>query len=251
MQRYFVNSNQIDENTGTIRIRDTDVHHIKNVLRLSVGDKLVCCDGDGADYRVEITGLEGEEVHCRIVAKTPSTGEPERLRVTVAPSLPKGDKMDWVLQKGTELGAFSFLPFSSIRTVVKLEGKKVSKKRERWQRIVKEAAEQSCRGRIPQVEPLMDWKGLIGRFADFDQVLFAYEKGGAPLARLLTERGPGSILVVVGPEGGFTDEETEEARSAGADIVHLGPRILRAETAPLALLSCISYTFGEMGGEPL
>ncbi|MFD1425651.1 16S rRNA (uracil1498-N3)-methyltransferase [Kroppenstedtia sanguinis] len=249
MQRYFVDSTQIGPDWLTVR--GDDVHHIKNVMRMRAGDRLLCCDSKGTDYLAELESVSEGEAQCRILETLPSRGEP-RIRVDVAASLTKGDKWEWVLQKGTELGAASFLPFTSARTVVKLDGKKASKKKERWQRIAKEAAEQSQRGQIPRVETVMDWRSLLERFHAYDRVLFAYEKGGRPLGEVLQETAAGdAMLVVIGPEGGFTETEKNEAVAAGAVSIHLGPRILRAETAPLALLSCIHYSYGEMGGEPL
>ncbi|PTX64849.1 16S rRNA (uracil1498-N3)-methyltransferase [Melghirimyces profundicolus] len=248
MQRYFVDSDAIGPDRVTIR--GDDVHHIKNVLRMSPEDRLICCDGQGRDYLTEVESIGTDEVRCRIIDSSPSPGEPG-VRVSVASSLPKGDKLEWVLQKGTELGADSFLPFTSARTVVKLDGKRAAKKQIRWQRIVKEAAEQSHRGRIPPVELPGNWRGLLEKFPSYDRVLFAYEKEGQSLADALKGAVGRRFLVVIGPEGGFTEAEAMEAASAGAVPVHLGPRILRAETAPLAILSCIFYSYGEMGGEPL
>ncbi|MFD1406873.1 16S rRNA (uracil(1498)-N(3))-methyltransferase [Kroppenstedtia eburnea] len=248
MQRYFIDSTQIGPDR--ITVRGDDVHHIKNVMRMRAGDRLICCDSRGTDYLAELETVSEGEARCRILERMPSRGEP-RFRVAVAASLTKGDKWEWVLQKGTELGAASFLPFISARTVVKWDGKKADKKKERWQRIAKEAAEQSHRGQIPHVETVMDWRSLLERFPAFDRVLFAYEKGGRPLGEVLREVTGERMLVVIGPEGGFTETEKSEAVAAGAVSIHLGPRILRAETAPLALLSCIHYSYGEMGGEPL
>ncbi|SMO50488.1 16S rRNA (uracil(1498)-N(3))-methyltransferase [Melghirimyces algeriensis] len=248
MQRYFIDPNAIEP--GRITVRGDDVHHIKNVLRMTVGDHILCCDGQGKDYYTELVSITDKEILCRILSTFPSKGEP-RVRVTVASSLPKGDKLEWVLQKATELGADSFLPFMSSRSVVRLDGKKSAKKRVRWQRIVKEAAEQSHRGYVPQVGNVLTWKGLLEKFPSYDQVLFAYEREGSSLVEVLQKTRSQRLLVVVGPEGGFTESEVEEAVAQGAVPVQLGPRILRAETAPLALLSCILFSFGEMGGEPL
>ncbi|MDA8354295.1 MAG: 16S rRNA (uracil(1498)-N(3))-methyltransferase [Firmicutes bacterium] len=248
MQRYFVDPNAIV--ADRITIRGDDVHHIKNVMRMTAGDPLVCCDGQGTDYVAEVVSVAEGEVLCQIKEETPSRGEPD-VCVTIAFSLPKGDKPEWVLQKGTELGAHSFLPFTSVRTVVKLNQKKAVKKQARWQRITKEAAEQSQRGMIPQVELPLTWKELLARFSSYDKVLFAYEKGGRPLGQVLEDEDRQRLLVVTGPEGGFSEKEAEDAVASGAVPTHLGPRILRAETAPLAILASILYSSGELGGEPL
>ncbi|PTM59498.1 16S rRNA (uracil(1498)-N(3))-methyltransferase [Desmospora activa] len=248
MQRYFIDAHQCS--SDAIRIEGSDAHHITRVLRMQLGAQVICCDGKGTDLLAEVKAVEGDAVLLRVHKRMTSRGEPA-IAVTVAQALPKGDKWEWVLQKGTELGAVSFLPVLTTRTVVKLEAKKADKKRERWQKIVKEAAEQSHRGRIPVVEPVIRWSPLLDLFPTYDRVLFAYEKGGQPLRHVLEESRCERMLIVVGPEGGFTAEEAEQAQAAGAVAITLGSRILRAETAPLALLSCLMYAHGEMGGEPL
>lgn len=248
MQRYFIDPDQW--NGEMIRIEGSDVHHITRVMRMHPGERVICCDGKGTDLLAELETVEEDVVCLRVLKQTPSRGEPA-VAVTVAQAVPKGDKWEWVLQKGTELGAASFLPVLTARTVVKLEAKKAGKKRERWQKIVKEAAEQSHRGRIPMVDSVIAWQQLLHTFPAYDRVLFAYEQGGAPLPQVLAQHSCKRVMIVVGPEGGFTAEEAEQAEAGGAVPITLGARILRAETAPLALLSCIMYAHGEMGGEPL
>jgi 16S rRNA (uracil1498-N3)-methyltransferase len=246
MQRYFISPEQVK--LPHVRILGDDVHHIKNVLRGRPGEKLICCDGQGRDYVSEIDEISRDEVVCRVLETVPSKGEP-RTRVTVAQSLPKGDKLEWILQKGTEIGAVRFLPFTSERTVVKIEEKKSEKKRERWQRIVKEAAEQAHRGRIPEVSSPISWDGLLEEIRQVEAAYIAYEKGGDVLSRRLEQDAPASVLLIVGPEGGFSDREVREAMEAGAVPVTLGPRILRTETAPLVALSCILFALEDLGGE--
>jgi 16S rRNA (uracil1498-N3)-methyltransferase len=248
MQRYFINPRQW--NGDTIQIEGEDVHHMIRVMRMRPGDRVICCDGQGSDLLAELTDAAGDRVRLQVLEQRPSQGEPG-VAVTVAQALLKGDKWEWVLQKGTELGAVSFLPFLSERSVVKLDGNKADKKRERWQKIVKEAAEQSHRGSIPAVQSPVDWNGILEKIRANRPVLFAYEGGGVPLQQALGEGPFQHMMLVVGPEGGFTPREAEQAQAAGARAVTLGSRILRAETAPLALLSSILYSHGEMGGEPL
>jgi 16S rRNA (uracil1498-N3)-methyltransferase len=246
MQRYFISSEQIQGERFSIQ--GEDIHHIRRVMRFRPGDQIVACDGEGTDYVGEL--IEGAEdaVICRILRREPSTGEPG-LRVTLAQSLPKGDKWEWVLQKGTELGASSFLPFTSRRTVVKWDRAKAEKRRQRWKRILKEAAEQSHRGRIPQVSAVTDWSGLLDAIQEADLALIAYEGGGEPLSAALSRQGASHLLLIVGPEGGWEEEEVRQAREAGAVPVSLGPRILRTETAAVTMLACAMYANGEMGGE--
>ncbi len=244
MQRYFFSPKQIDGNE--IIIQGDDVHHIKNVMRFQPGDTILLCDGAGFDYLAEIVQIQKEGVICSIKRKTPSRGEP-RLQITVAQSLPKGDKMDWVLQKGTELGVTSFFPFSSQHTIVQLSPNKAERRLQRWQRIVKEAAEQSHRGRIPSVAPLRGWQELLSEVPQFDQCFIAYEGGGTSLTEALVSLSSySSVLIIIGPEGGFSAAEIEEAKEAGAIPLSLGPRILRTETASLVLVTCMLYVSGDM-----
>ncbi|AUS09474.1 16S rRNA (uracil(1498)-N(3))-methyltransferase [Laceyella sacchari] len=245
MQRYFIAQEQIVETS--IRLVGDDVHHIKNVMRNKPGDRIICCAGQGLDYLAEIESIDGDQIIARIVERTPSRGEP-RTKVLIAQSLPKGDKLEWILQKGTELGASAFLPFSSERSIVKIDARKIGKKRERWERIVKEAAEQAHRGKLPTVATPMSWKALLQEIGKRECAWIAYEKGGLPLAEAMAS-AKDEILLIVGPEGGFTESEIEEAREAGAVPISLGSRILRTETAPLMALSCILFARQDLGGE--
>lgn len=246
MQRYFISPEQVEGEKFSIK--GEDVHHIRRVMRMRPGDLLVACDGEGTDYIGELIEGNGDAVTCRILRRKPSTSEP-RLQVTLAQSLPKGDKWEWVLQKGTELGASFFLPFTSRRTVVKWDRAKAEKRRERWKRILKEAAEQSHRGRIPAVSPVTDWNGLLDAIKGSDLALIAYEGGGEPLSAALSRKVTSHLLLIVGPEGGWEEEEVRQARDAGAIPVSLGTRILRTETAAVAMLACTMFANGEMGGE--
>ncbi|TCW37699.1 16S rRNA (uracil(1498)-N(3))-methyltransferase [Laceyella sacchari] len=245
MQRYFIAQEQIVETS--IRLVGDDVHHIKNVMRNKPGDRIICCAGQGLDYLAEIESIDGDQIIARIVERTPSRGEP-RTKVLIAQSLPKGDKLEWILQKGTELGASAFLPFSSERSIVKIDARKIGKKRERWERIVKEAAEQAHRGKLPTVATPMSWKALLQEIGNRECAWIAYEKGGLPLAEAMAS-AKDEILLIVGPEGGFTESEIEEAKEAGAVPISLGSRILRTETAPLMALSCILFARQDLGGE--
>ncbi|SFJ09285.1 16S rRNA (uracil(1498)-N(3))-methyltransferase [Thermoflavimicrobium dichotomicum] len=245
MQRYFVSPKQISGNQ--IQITGDDVHHIKTVMRNRIGDRFICCDGHGLDYFVEITEIHSQYIECRVLETAPSKGEPVS-QITIAQSLPKGDKFETILQKGTEIGAARFLPFTSLRTIVKLDDKKGQKKLERWKRIVKEAAEQSHRGCIPEVFQPIHWKELLKEIEKAELALIAYEKGGEPLTHVTMSEAQ-QILLIIGPEGGFSEQEIEEAKAAGALPITLGTRILRTETASLVALSCILFAKRELGGE--
>lgn len=246
MQRYFLPANAF---TGShIRLTGDEVHHLKNVMRNKPGDRIIVCNEDGYDYVCEIQEMNHYQIDCKLVEKSRSQGEP-KTRITIAQSLVKGDKFEWIVQKGTEIGAGSFQPFRSVRSVVKINAQKETKKRERWQRIAKEAAEQSHRGKIPKVEPVLSWTALLDEIEKFSLALIAYEKGGIPLNQVMTESHAEEILLLIGPEGGFTEEEINEAHTRGAIPITLGPRILRTETAPLVALSCMLFSRHELGGE--
>lgn len=243
MQRYFIEPKQIQDDQ--ILLIGEPYHHLIKVLRSEVGDQFLCCDGQGIDYLAEIIDITPDTLACRVIKKTLSEGEPV-VQVTVAQALPKGDKLEWIIQKGTEIGAHAFLPFSSQRTIVKLEPKKEAKKHARWQKIIAEAAEQAHRGRVPELLSHHSWKELLQRFSEYEEVWIAYEKGGIGLAPACEKSTGSTILLVIGPEGGFMEEEIVEAEAHGAKRITLGKRILRTETASLCALSAIFFANGEM-----
>lgn len=240
MPRFFV-----DPPVGeTVTLTGASAAHIAKSLRMSVGDALALCDGRGTDYAAEIAGMDRTTVTARITARTPSIGEPD-VRLVLFQGLPKGDKMDWIVQKAVELGAAEIVPFAAARSVSRLDEETARKKTARWQKIAEEAAGQSQRGRLPQVAVRVPYDEALRRAATCDRVFFCYEGGGAGLRTLLTDK-PGSVAVFVGPEGGFSPEEVAQAESAGAVRVTLGTRILRTETAPLAALSAILFATGNL-----
>lgn len=256
MQRYFVAPESFREQSVTLE--GEDVHHLLRVMRMKPGERIIVSDGIGREAVCVLRELDASRAVAQIEERLPMAGEP-RWKVTVAQGLPKGDKMELVIQKGTEIGAAAFVPFQSERAVVQYDEKKEGKRLERWRRIAKEAAEQAHRSAIPQIRPVLGWRELIASFADFDAVFFCYEKeGGSPSAGLRTAvrealagkeaAEPLKLLVVVGPEGGFAEREALEAEAAGAVPTGLGRRILRTETAGMAALACLMYESGEMGG---
>ncbi|MFD0672100.1 16S rRNA (uracil(1498)-N(3))-methyltransferase [Cohnella sp. GCM10027633] len=254
MQRYFVPPAQMG--SQAVSLEGDDARHLSQVMRAKPGDKFIACDGTGREAVANVVTVGKDRVQADIVEERTASSE-MAWRVTVAQSLPKGDKLETVIQKGTEAGAAAFLPFLSRRTVVQYDDRKEAKRIERWRRIAKEAAEQSHRGIVPEVLPVCTWKALVGTFAGYDLVLLCYEeegRSGNGLKRLLNEfaaREAASprVLVIVGPEGGFDEREAKEAAAAGAQTVGLGKRILRTETAALYALACLAYASGELGGD--
>ncbi|WP_018756754.1 RsmE family RNA methyltransferase [Paenibacillus terrigena] len=253
MQRYFIAPEQFGEHS--VMITGDDAHHISKVMRARVGEKFIVSDGASQEALVEITDIEASGVTAVIVERIALTQEPW-LQVTVAQSLPKGDKMETVIQKCTEIGAVRFIPYISERTIVQYDAKKEAKRIERWGKIAKEAAEQAHRNRVPEVESTSTWKQMLARIASYDLVLFCYEKEEGlqlrdvvqPFIAGMDRNLAAQVLVMVGPEGGFTVQEMEAAEAAGAKSVGLGRRILRTETAAMVGLTCLLYESGEMGG---
>jgi len=176
-------------------------------------------------------------------------GEPST-SVWIAQSLPKGDKFETVIQKGTEIGVTAFIPFVSARTIVQYDAKKETKRLARWRKIAKEAAEQAHRGKVPDVREAIGWKELLKLAGEAALTVFCYEKEDGTQLKDVLRSAPrpvdGPILVVIGPEGGFTESEAEEAENAGCKLTGLGRRILRTETAGMVAASCILYEYGEM-----
>lgn len=242
MQRYFIEPGHWSEHQ--VEITGDDVHHIVNVMRSAVDEEIIVSDGLGKAARARLSVIEPKRVVATIVELLAQECELP-IRVTIAQGLPKGDKMEWILQKGTELGAFAFFPFSSERTIVKLDAKKEAKKLERWQKIAKEAAEQSHRTVLPTVNAPLRFDQLLQAAKTYTAAVIAYEKEDENgLRGVLTTLAPGdTLLVLIGPEGGFSEEEVAKAQAAGVRSVTFGPRILRTETASQYVLSAVSYQF--------
>lgn len=246
MQRYFLKNQPEDK--GIIRLFGDDYHHIVRVMRGTIGDQFSVVMPDGKTALCAISTISQESVEATIIALIEENRELP-INVTIASGLLKGDKFDIVIQKGTELGAAAFLPFSSKRSIVKLDEKKGNKRTERWQKIAKEAAEQSERSQIPDCLHPVTFHDLLSMSSTFDKKIVAYEQLGRnnqqdAFVSMLNELNKGdSLLIVFGPEGGFSEDEIEKLEAKNFTLCGLGPRILRAETAPLYALSAISFYF--------
>ncbi|MCQ6266279.1 16S rRNA (uracil(1498)-N(3))-methyltransferase [Fictibacillus sp. WQ 8-8] len=246
MQRYFVSSAEMNDSSVTI-IGD-DANHIVKVMRMEIGDHVICSDNQGRVALCEITEIDRDTVQTSIIESIQESKE-SPIRVTIAQGIPKGDKLETIVQKGTELGAMAFLPFSSSRCIVKWDEKKGQKKTQRLEKIAKEAAEQSHRSRIPDILSPVSFKSLLKQAAEFDYKIVAYEEEAKigetkRLSELFNQMAPGtSILCAIGPEGGLSEQEVDELKEADFIPCGLGPRILRTETASSYILSAISYHF--------
>lgn len=244
MQRYFVQRFNNDQATLT----GDDAKHISKVMRMAVGEKVIVVANNEAHICV-ITAIE-QDVTVQQTGETVASPEMP-VNVTIACGLPKGDKLELIAQKGTELGMYALLPFAAERSIVKWDEKKGKKNQERLQKIAKEAAEQSHRTHIPTVEMPINFKQLLARVSDYDVVFIADEEDAKESKRTrfadklknVYDNKSESILCIFGPEGGISRAEVDALRAAGAQVMSLGPRILRAETAPLYALSAISYEF--------
>ena len=247
MPRFFINAVPQD---GLIPITGEDAHHIIRVLRMKIGETLIICDSAGHDYICSLQRICKEEALCKVERIEPSAGEPHTL-VTLYMGLPKGDKMDFIVQKAVELGAAEIMPFAAARSVSRPESNALHKKYSRWRKIARDAAMQCGRGRIPAVGELISHAQAVQDAAGHDIALFLNEnETQRGIRQVLGNQQVQRLAVMVGPEGGFAPEEVGAAVAAGMDSVSLGPRILRCETAPLAALSIALYeteyhSFGE------
>ena len=248
MPKFFVNEEQI--NNQKIKIQETDVNHIKNVLREKVGSELIICnEKTGQDYLCEIKEIKEENIICNIKEKLLNNVE-SNIKVTIMQGLPKADKMELIIRKSVELGVNNIIPIEMKRCVVKLKDKDKIKKIERWQKISVVAAKQSGRNIIPEINQVENLKNICETFENYDIVLLAYENEKENTIKnelkQLKEKNQNKnedvkIAILIGPEGGIAEEEVEIARKKGAKIITLGKRILRTETVALNVLSIIMY----------
>ena len=243
MQRFFVEPHQIDEAAHQIHIVGTDVNHISNVLRMKQGEEVWISDGGKKEYRCAIEAFSADEVLLHIIYAQEPDYELSS-RIYLFQGLPKADKMELIIQKAVELGVYEIIPVETKRCVVKLDGKKAAKKVDRWQQIAESAAKQSKRMLIPNVHQVLSFKEALKYAESMDIRLIPYElaKGMQETKEILAAIEPGqSIGIFIGPEGGFEEKEVEAAISEGAKPITLGKRILRTETAGLAILSVLMF----------
>ena len=242
MPRFFVNKENIGENF--LVLTGENAAHAK-VLRLKNGDEVTVCDAEGTDYRCTVSDVAPNQISLVVQAVCPADSE-ARVKCSVYMAFAKGDKFEHVIQKATELGAYEIVCFPSARCVSRPDEKSLKKKLERWQKIAASAAEQSRRGRIPQVIALPSYKAALARAAEADLKVCFYENEEQLTFRAAIEAAPfATAAILTGPEGGFETEEVQQAAEAGLKICTLGSRILRCETAPLCALSALMYACGE------
>jgi 16S rRNA (uracil1498-N3)-methyltransferase len=244
---FFIPASSIEGDR--VELSPEQSHQVCHVLRLKPGDTIVALDNSGTEYNVTLTTVGRTETAGQVTSKQRAPGEPTA-EVTLLQSLLIREKFEWVLQKGTEVGVVQFVPVLTERGLVRTKTIE-DNKLDRWQRILTEAAEQSHRGRIPQLEPILPFDKAVLSLRDYDRCLIAAPSDGAVTtlrdALQGIARSPASVAVMIGPEGGFTEEEVARACENGAVRVGLGPRILRTETAAMVACALVLYELGEMG----
>lgn len=248
MPRFYIPIPQIEKDFLTIK--GNEARHIRRVLRLKAGDEIIVFDGSGKEYKGRIVKEEPTSVVIK-VGDLFSSKEESSFEITLAQSLLKGEKMDYLIQKATELGVSEIVPFFSSRSVPLLEKSKRLERYRRWERIAIEASKQCGRGVVPKIKPLQDYSEVISIPSRESLRLILWEKGGRRLREVLKEskesKDKKKVFFIVGPEGGLSQEEVEKSKGMGFIPVYMGQRTLRAETASLCLLSILQYEWGDIG----
>lgn len=246
MPKFFVNQDQINNNK--IKVIGEDVNHIRNVLRLNVGQDIYICEKETTqNYECTIEQIEKDSIECKIIKKILDTTESDTY-IHIFQGLPKSDKLEMIIEKCTEIGVKEITPIIMIRTVVKLEEKDKNKKLIRWRKIAEVASKQSGRDAILKINDIINFKNIFEKLKEYDIVLVAYEKEkNTTLKSVITKLDKSKkIAVLIGPEGGIDDSEIDQLNQCeNTKNVTLGKRILRTETAPLVISSNILYELEE------
>ena len=242
MTRFFLAPEEMT--ADRIVLTGDNFNHAK-VLRLKHGEQILACDGCNQECLCVVENQNDNQIELTVLERRPATGE-AAVHVTVYMAFPKGDKLEHVIQKATELGAVRIVAFPSARCVSRPDEKSLKKKLERWQKIAASAAEQSGRGCVPVVSVLPSYQAALQEAATMDMSILFYENEQATTLRMALEsKEYQTVSLMTGPEGGLEEKEVEQARAAGMNICTLGSRILRCETAPLCALSAVMYASGD------
>ncbi|MCT4605285.1 MAG: 16S rRNA (uracil(1498)-N(3))-methyltransferase [Marinisporobacter sp.] len=251
MHRFFVDEKNISEDNKKIIIDDPeDVKHIGKVLRLVEEDCLEICNGNNHEYIGKIISISKTQIILEILEERSSSTEP-KIQVTLFQGIPKSSKMDMIIQKCTELGICKIVPLITERTIVQIKDKKAEmKKIQRWQKVADSAAKQCKRGVIPKVTEPISFEKMIEDVSDYDLKIIPYEQEReVGLKNILNDNKEyKKVAIIIGPEGGFEQEEVVKAQNAGVTPITLGSRILRTETAGFVALSIFMYEIGDLGG---
>jgi 16S rRNA (uracil1498-N3)-methyltransferase len=247
MRYFFVEPAALQK--PVVAIEGSEVRHIKNVLRLKPGDQIRVFDGEGFEYDASLHRFFADRVEIKIRRKFPGTKE-SPVQIAVAQALLKEKKMDRLLRHLCELGVTRWIPFISERSVPKPGQKRLSVRAQRWNKIVKESCKQCQRSKLPEIIKTLAFEAVLDYGSSCDLKIVFYENESATLKSLMAPNPPASprkILLILGPEGGFSDQEIENARAAGCVVAGLGSRILRAETAAIAACTLTQFLYGDMG----
>jgi 16S rRNA (uracil1498-N3)-methyltransferase len=246
-RRFFIDPETIK--IGNHQILGSDARHMYRVLRLDVGDEVELFDGTGVGYRAQIVSAAANRMQLAILDSFQHTSE-SPVQITLAQGFLKDRKMDDLIRPLTELGIFRLIPFFVSRSVPKPDERSINKRIDRWEKIAREAVKQCKRGRIPLIEPAVSLREVLRISEKMTlNILFYEEEGKGFEPPNMASRKPESILVVVGPEGGFSSEEIDQARGHGFVTAGLGPRILRSQTAAVVACTLVQYLYGDMGNQ--
>lgn len=245
MRRFFLEKNRIEK--GRAILDGNEAKHVGKVLRLGVGDSLYLLDEEGSEYQAVITSKSSRTVEVEILTKIPPQKD-SSITIALGQALPKAQKMNYIIQKTTELGVSTIIPFSSTRSVPLLDDERSQRKRVRWQRIALEATKQCGRVVVPRIEAIVPFKEVLEKWNDNSLKIMLWEdEKNITLKDVLKKNQPSSkVIFLVGPEGGFTPDEVEMAKHAGFQAVSLGKYILRTETAGICLLGILHYEWGDL-----
>ena len=248
MDRFFTPKNNINLEQNTCIIEGEDVKHISRVLRCRENDKLEVCDMDNNEYICEIKEINKDNILLDIIEKVNIKRE-SNLKVKLYQGMPKGTKMELILQKLTEIGVDEIVLVQAKRSVTKIDNKKEDKKIERWERIIYEAAKQSKRAKIPKLTGVLTFKEALADMQNNDLNICPYENERTiSIKEAIKDSSANTIGIFVGPEGGFEEEEIEKIQEIDGKVVSLGPRILRTETASVVASSIVLYELSDLGG---
>ena len=246
MRRFFIENRFIDGQSA--QITGKDVNHLKNVLRLKVGEKVNVFDGTGIEYHAVIASIETGTILIDLNEQFTSNLD-SPVKVTIGQGFLKDKKMDTLVRNLTELGMVKWIPFMASRSIPKPDKKRLAKRRERWQGIARESLKQCLLSRLPEINDTVSYDDLLTLSDGCDLKLFFWEEETVSLSEIqkITKKIPESIFIMLGPEGGFTKEEADKAKEKGFITASLGPRIMKADTASIAALTLVQYIFGDIG----
>jgi 16S rRNA (uracil1498-N3)-methyltransferase len=243
MSRFYVSPESIKG--GKIYVEKEESHHIIDVMRLREGDSVTAFDGTGKEYSGKVSSINNKRVAIDILGvKTVQRMRP--ISISLAQAVPKRDSMDLIVQKATELGADEIIPFESSRTVVKAKGERRQHKIGRWQKIAIEASKQCGRAELPEIRDIEYFADILGRIDRYDLTIMPClsEKAARLKSALMNTNTPKKLLVIIGPEGGFSEKEIDGAAQKGVCLITLGNLVLRSDTAAITTLSILNYALG-------